>query len=229
MYQLVLSLSNGNSVVETTCNFFLTIERLFYSVTFMKTKRTIDGVAKTIASFFREHRRMPTYSEMETLLGVRSKSVVHFWVQKLIRQGLLDKDDRGFLRLRSRSTALPLLGSIQAGFPSPAEEELCDILSLDEYLVARPEMSFLLRVSGDSMIEAGIMEGDLVIVERGRNPNNGDIVLAEVDGEWTMKYFLRKGSEVSLQAANPRYRRILPQSELRIAGIVTAVIRKYNR
>jgi SOS regulatory protein LexA len=229
LYQLVLSLSNGNSVVETTCNFFLTIERLFYSVTFMKTKRTIDGVAKTIASFFREHRRMPTYSEMETLLGVRSKSVVHFWVQKLIRQGLLDKDDRGFLRLRSRSTALPLLGSIQAGFPSPAEEELCDILSLDEYLVARPEMSFLLRVSGDSMIEAGIMEGDLVIVERGRNPNNGDIVLAEVDGEWTMKYFLRKGSEVSLQAANPRYRRILPQSELRIAGIVTAVIRKYNR
>jgi len=210
-------------------DFFLTVERLFYNMVLMKKKRTIDGVAKIIASFFRKHRRMPTYSEMETLLGVRSKSVVHFWVQKLLRQGLLDKDEHGFLHPTNRSTALPLLGSIQAGFPSPAEEELCDILSLDEYLVARPEASFLLRVTGDSMIEAGIMEGDLVIVERGRDPNNGDIVLAEVDGEWTMKYFLSKGDTVSLQAANPRYRRIIPQSELRIAGIVTAVIRKYNR
>lgn len=195
----------------------------------MKKKRTTESVAKIIGAFFREHRRMPTYSEMEEILGVRSKSVVHFWVGKLLQQGLLEKDARGFLHPRRHSMALPLLGSIQAGFPSPAEEELCDILSLDEYLVTKPDSSFLLKVTGDSMIEEGIMEGDLVIVERGKEPKNGDIVLAEVDGEWTMKYFHRKGNDVTLQAANPGYKKIVPRSDLRITGVITAVIRKYHR
>jgi len=73
----------------------------------------------------------------------------------------------------------------------------------------------------------GIKEGDLVIVERGREPKNGDIILAEVDGAWTMKYFRKKGKEVVLEAANPRYPLIRPRAELKVGGIITAVIRKY--
>lgn len=152
----------------------------------MEKKRTMASVSGAIAAFFREQRRMPTYAEMAVLLGVRSKSVVHFWVQKLITEGLLEKDTRGFLKPPHRSFALPMLGEIAAGFPSPAEEELRDVISFDEYLVPRPEASFLLKVSGDSMIGEGIREGDMVIVERGREPKNGDIILAEVDGAWTM-------------------------------------------
>ena len=192
-------------------------------------KRTIKTVEKTIAAFFRENRRMPTYAEMIDLLGVRSKSVVHFWINKLLTEGLLEKDSRGFLKLSRRSLALPMVGEIAAGFPSPAEEELRDIISFDEYLVTRPESSFLLKVSGDSMAGEGIMEGDLVIVEKGRDPKNCDIIVAEVDGEWTIKYFRKEGKNVILEAANPKYKAIRPKSELRLGGVVTAVIRKYHR
>ncbi|MRR17354.1 MAG: hypothetical protein EG826_12950 [Deltaproteobacteria bacterium] len=120
-------------------------------------------------------------------------------------------------------------GEVCAGFPSPAEEELRDVISFDDYLVAHPETSFLLSVKGDSMSGAGIMEKDLVIVERGRQPKNGDIILAEVDGNWTMKYFCKKGKTITLEAANPKYPPIVPQTELRVAGVITALVRKYHK
>lgn len=124
--------------------------------------------------------------------------------------------------------SIPIVGHIQAGWPSPEEEALCDIISLDEYLITRPESSFLLRVSGDSMTGAGILAGDLVIVEKGRIPKSGDVVIAQVDGEWTMKYFRKQGKEIFLEPANPKYPVLRPQSELRLGGIVSAVIRKYH-
>ena len=192
-------------------------------------KRTVRTVEKKIAAFFRENRRMPTYSEMIDLLGVRSKSVVHFWINKLLAKGLLEKDSRGFLKPTRRTLALPMVGEIAAGFPSPAEEELRDVISFDEYLITRPDSSFILAVSGDSMTGAGIMEGDLVIVERDREPLNGDIVIAEVDGEWTIKYLRKEGRNIILVAANQKYKTIRPKSDLRIGGVVTAVIRKYHR
>jgi len=121
-----------------------------------------------------------------------------------------------------------MVGSVKAGFPSPEEEALCDIMSMDEYLITKPESSFILKVSGDSMIGEGIMEGDLVIIEKGRNPKNGDVVIAEVDGNWTMKYFQKKGKRIVLEAANPEYPDIIARTELTIGGVVTAVIRKYH-
>ncbi len=195
----------------------------------MKEQRTIASVEKNIMDFFRHNRRMPTYSEMVDLLGVRSKSVVNFWINKLLSQGILHKDAKGFLRPARQSFSLPILGEVQAGFPSPAEEELRDIISLDEYLIDRPESSFLLNVSGDSMIGEGIKPGDLVVVEKGKDPINGDVIVAEVDGEWTMKYFRKKRGKISLESANPDYPTIHPKSELRIGGVVTAVIRKYRK
>jgi repressor LexA len=194
----------------------------------MKEKRTIQSVQKIIASFFRENRRMPSFSEMVGLLGVRSKSVVNFWIDKLIEAEILEKDNKGHLKFKTSMFAIPMAGSVQAGFPSPEAEALCDIISMDEYLITKPDASFLLKVSGDSMIGEGIMEGDLVIVERGRAPKVGDVVIAEVDGEWTMKYFKKQGGKVYLEAANPKYPIIRPKTELQLGGVVTAVIRKYH-
>ena len=154
----------------------------------MSKWRTTEGVQRRLAAFFRENRRMPTYAEMMGLLEVRSKSVVYFWVQKLISKGLLEKDRR-HLRPARRAFPLPLVGDIQAGLPAPAEEELRDVVSLDEYLITRPDSTFLVRVRGDSMIDEGIMEGDLVLVEKYREPKSGDIVLAEVDGQWPRNYW----------------------------------------
>lgn len=198
-------------------------------MSFMKVKRTLQDVEKKITAFFRDQGRMPTYSEIAEIIGVRSKSVVHFWVAKLLSAGILQKDAKGFLFLRRNPRALKLAGEVCAGFPSPAEEELRDIISFDEYLIRNPETSFLLSVTGDSMIEAGIREKDLVIVEKNKEPQNGDIILAEVDGNWTMKYFRRRGKMVTLEAANTKYSPIIPRADLRIAGVITAVVRKYYK
>lgn len=195
----------------------------------MEGKRNIALVAGQIAGFYRKQRRMPSYAEMMELLGVRSKSVVHFWVNRLIQEGILIRDEKGHLLPGRQTMPFPLAGEIMAGFQTPAEEELCDVISIDEYLINRRDSSFLLKVSGDSMIGEGIRENDLVIVERGRQANNGDIVLAEVDGNWTMKYFIQRDGQVFLEAANPRYPPIRPKDELRLAGVVVAVIRKYHK
>ena len=196
---------------------------------FMKVKRTLQDVEEKITAFFLDNGRMPTYSEITEIIGVRSKSVVYFWVNKLLSAGTLKKDAKGFLILTRNPRALKLAGKVCAGIPTSAEEELRGIISFDEYLVRHPETSFLLSVTGDSMIDAGIREKDLVIVEKNKEPQNGDIILAEVDGNWTMKYFCRKGKMVTLEAANPEYPPIIPQADLRIAGVITAVVRKYHK
>jgi len=120
-----------------------------------------------------------------------------------------------------------LLGLVEAGFPSPAEEELVDTMSLDDFLVDKPEATFLLRVKGDSMKDAGIVEGDLVIVERASSAKVGDIVIADVDGESTMKYLRKRGRNFYLQAANDAYNDIYPEDDMKIEAVVRGVIRKY--
>jgi repressor LexA len=116
---------------------------------------------------------------------------------------------------------------VEAGFPSPAEEELLDTMSLDEYLISNKEATFILQVSGNSMIDAGIMPKDLVLVERTNEAKPGDIVIAEVDGKWTMKYLRQKGNQMYLEPANKKYTPIYPKEELKISAVVKAVIRKY--
>jgi repressor LexA len=194
----------------------------------MKVKRTLQDVEKKITDFFLDCDRMPTYSEMAEILGVRSKSVVHYWVEKLLAAGVLHKDAKGFLKLRRNPRSLPLAGEVCAGIPADAQQDLRGIVSFDEYLIRNPRTTFLLSVTGDSMIDAGIVEKDIVVVERNREPKNGDIVLAEVDGNWTLKYFRRQGKTVTLEAANLKYPPITPQDSLRIAGVVTAVVRRYK-
>jgi SOS regulatory protein LexA len=177
--------------------------------------------------FWRCNRRMPTYSEMCRLFGFSSKNAAFRLAHRLIEEGYLEKDEAGRLRPRSERLGITIRGYVQAGFPSPAEEELVDTLSLDEYLIEKPEASFLLKVSGDSMIDAGIHEGDLVIIERGPNPKNGDIVLVCVDKEWTLKTYRRRGRGIELVPANPRYPIIKPQGELILGGVARALIRRY--
>jgi repressor LexA len=184
--------------------------------------------AHEVASFYRSTGRMPSYSELGGLLGLRSKNSVFKLVGRLEKLGAVRRDERGRLVPGTIAAPTKVLGTVEAGFPSPAEEELCDTLSLDDLLIENPEATFLLKVSGDSMSGAGILPGDMVLVDKGQSPKSGDIVIAEVDGQWTMKYLRRRGQGVTLLAANPKYSPIKPKSELRIAGVVTAVVRKYK-
>jgi len=181
-----------------------------------------------VSSFYHQKGRMPSFSEMEGIFRLKSKSAVHKVVSKLETAGVVRKDKKGKLIPVSIKASVRLLGTVEAGFPSPAEEELADSISLDDMLITNREASFLLKVSGDSMIEAGIMPGDMVIVDRGQTPKNGDVVIAEVDGAWTMKFLKKRGDSVILIPANAKYKPIKPKKELKIAGVVTAVVRKYS-
>jgi repressor LexA len=183
---------------------------------------------RDISHFYREKGRMPSFSEIGEIVGFRSKNAVFKLVNKLEQLEFIERDEKGRLIPRSIASPVRILGTVEAGFPSAAEEALADTLSLDELLIQNPEATFLLKVSGDSMLEAGILPGDMVLVDKGQAPKSGDIVIAEVDGEWTMKYLKKRGESVALIPANPLYKPIKPKKELKIAGVVTAVIRKYR-
>ncbi len=178
--------------------------------------------------FLQQHGRAPTLDELRALFGFRSKNTASVLARRFVAAGALARTATGRLAAPRSKPAfkLRLLGAVAAGFPSPAEESLLDTLSLDEYLVSRPEATFMLRVEGDSMVDAGILPGDTVLVERGRAARNGDIVIACVDGSWTMKYFFRDGGGVRLEPANPSYATIRPKGRLAVEGVVSGVIRK---
>ena len=181
---------------------------------------------RKIQAFYRSHKRMPSYSELMAVVGFRSKNAASKLVERFVQRDWLEKDDKGRLLPGRLFQDLPLLGTVSAGFPSPADEELLDTITLDEYLIRNRASTFLVQAQGDSMIGACILPGDLVLVDRARQARDGDIVIAAVDGGWTMKYLRKKGGRITLEAANRKYPPIEPQSELVIEAVVTAVIRK---
>ena len=183
---------------------------------------------RDISAFYHQNSRMPSFSEIGTMFRLSSKSSVHKVLGKLETIGVISKDRKGRLIPGTIKSPVKVLGTVEAGFPSPAEEELADTISLDDLLIKNREATFLLKVSGDSMSGAGILPGDMVIVDKGQTPKSGDIVIAEVDGAWTMKYLRKRGESVTLLPANPNYKPIRPRNELKIAGVVTAVVRKYR-
>lgn len=183
---------------------------------------------RLLRQFWRLEHRPPSYAEMLDLFGYKSKNAVFGLLRKLEEAGYLTRDAQGRITFQPRLTGtVRILGSIAAGFPTQEEEQATDAITLDEYLVKNPDNTYMLTVRGDSMIDAGIMPGDIVLVEKGSKPNQNDIVVARVDEEWTLKYYVRDAAGVRLEPANPKYKFIRPIRTLEIGGIVRAVIRKY--
>ncbi|MDQ5958035.1 MAG: Repressor LexA [Patescibacteria group bacterium] len=180
-----------------------------------------------LVSFYARHKRMPTYTEMMKLFSYRSKNAVFKLVAKLEEAGIVAKDHLGRLIPTASFGEIPLLGLVKAGFPSMVEEEQTDTMSLDDFLIQKKESTYILEVDGDSMIDAHIKPGDLVIAERTEQAKDGQIVIAEVDGEFTMKYFRQKGNKTWLEPANKKYKPIYPENDLKVTAIVKGVIRKY--
>lgn len=179
-----------------------------------------------LKKFYRKHRRLPSYSEMLKVYNVASKRTIHEYMDSLIDEGFL-KTVNNKLAPTKRFFALPVLGMIRAGYPIIAEQHR-SYVTLDEYFIEKPDTSFLLKVHGDSMINAGIFEGDLVVVEQRSDSRDGDIVLAEIDNAWTLKILKKERGKVYLEAANPNYPPFIPQGELKIHGVIRAVLRKMS-
>lgn len=180
-----------------------------------------------LESFYSENKRMPSYSEMLGLFGFKSKNAVFKVVEKLLLAGIVAKDHLGRLIPADSFGEVPMLGFVTAGFPATVEEELADTVKLDDLLIKNRPFTYMLEVDGDSMIDAHIAKGDMVLVEKTNHAKDGDIIIAEVDGEFTMKYFRKKGNKVWLEPANKNYKPIYPEHSLTINAVLKAVIRKY--
>ncbi|NLF92650.1 MAG: translesion error-prone DNA polymerase V autoproteolytic subunit [Oligosphaeraceae bacterium] len=134
--------------------------------------------------------------------------------------------------IRKKKSPPPLLGApVMAGFPSPAEQYLEAPLDLNDLLVHQPAATFFVRAAGDSMLGAGIHPGDILVVDRSLAAEDGAVVIAAVDNEFTVKYYRHDSDGVRLEAANRRYKplRFSPASEVLLFGVVTAVIHQFVR
>lgn len=189
---------------------------------------------KFIVSQIREHSMPPSISEMAEFLEVKSKNAVAKLLDSLEDGGYIETNGkaRGITVLNSLSDSLqkgllrvPLIGSVQAGSPHLAEEYIEEWINLPQSLVKGRRDVFLLRVRGDSMINAGIHENDLVIVRPTREARNNDIVVALLHDEATVKRFVQIKNRAYLKAENPDYSNIYPKEEWMIQGKVVGVIR----
>lgn len=179
-----------------------------------------------LQDYYALHRLIPSYAEIASMIGISKQGAVKF-IDRMIFAGYIRKGPGGRLSPANMFFARPHVGMAPAGFASPATEALGDAITIDEYLVEHPSNTVLVAVSGDSMIDAGIHDGDFLIVERNTNPSIGKIVVAIVDGDFTIKY-LRTGSDGPfLEPANSDYPNIYPERSLDIYGEVVGQFRRF--
>jgi SOS regulatory protein LexA len=207
-------------------------------------QRDYKKLSESIYHFYDKNYRMPSFQELTNIFAVNSKDTVARIVEDLVNLEFIDKDKNGKLlpifdkfkshnykpkkTLTQKIFKLKMLGLVEAGFPTFVEASDMETITLDDWLVGDKTATFMLRVKGESMIDAGIMDGDYVIVERGREPKSGDIVLANVDSGWTLKYFKKEKNKIVLIPANKNFKPIYPKENLEIPAVVVSVVRKYK-
>lgn len=197
-----------------------------------------EAVLKFIEEYQLSYGKSPTLREMREHFGVSSDNSILKHLKALQEKGHIQKDDtpRGIQLLGSikekldmavESVKLPVLGFIPAGGPVISDEYVSGYMTVGEELAKNNGDFFLLNVTGNSMIDAGIFGGDLVVVNSKKEPRDGDIVVALIDNANTLKRFVKKDGKVYLKAENRGYRDIYPENELVVQGVVTALIRQY--
>lgn len=198
-----------------------------------------EAVLNFIEEFQMNNGKSPTIREMKEFFQVKSDNSILKHLKALEEKGYIQKDDtpRGINLLDSvkdkleeakNSLKLPVFGFIPAGGPVEENDEFVDgYLSVGEDVVSSGKKLFALQVTGDSMIDAGIFEGDYVIADAEQEPKNGDIVVALIDNGNTLKRFIKEGNNVYLKAENKNYKDIYPINELYVQGVLKSLIRHF--
>ena len=180
-----------------------------------------------LRDYYAQNRVFPSYAAIGRLIGLKSTSSVSAFLKRLNTQGYVETTARR-LKPGARFFERPLMQSrVAAGSPSMAYDGPADGLAIDAHLVRRPSRTFLITVKGDSMIDAGLMPGDTVVVEKANTANEGAIVVALVDGAYTVKRLARENRRYVLKPENKSYP-VLRPTELEIAGVVVGSFRKYK-
>lgn len=198
---------------------------------------TLDQHLSSLRVYWRQHRTFPAIAELTKVLGMASTNGVHKTLGRLVEEGLLDRVGSRYAPTES-FFALPLVGPARAGNPQPADcGQAQEALNVESFLVDRPDQTVYCRVKGDSMRDAGLLDGDIAVVDRSTVAMADDMVVAVVDGEITVKW-LRAGGESKasggaaawiLAPDNPAYQVIHPKGSLEILGVVTGSFRRFHR
>jgi len=190
--------------------------------------RDAEYLAK-LQDYYARWRSLPSYAKLGRVLGIASRSAVGKVLNRLRDEDYLTRTPDEVWVPARRFFERPLADfQVPAGLPVMASEG-GERLVVDEYLVDSPSRTTLVPVCGDSMIEAGIFDGDMAVVERDKEAIKGDIVVALVDGELTLKKLGRERGKTVLLPANPDYPIIRPKGALDILGVVVGLVRKYRR
>lgn len=190
---------------------------------------TDDNYLAALRAYWKRHQAFPSMAKLCGVVGLSSTSSVFTLVGRLVEAGYLERVE-GRIAPSRKFFARPVLGTVRAGQPQLESQEAPDLLTIDDYLIEDPNRTILCRVRGDSMKDAGLLDGDLVVVERNAPTTPGDIVVAIVDGEMTVKTLRRaRGGAWFLEAANPAYEPIHPAGSLEILGVVVGSFRKNRR
>ena len=192
-------------------------------------------ILQLIAESVEEYGYPPTYQQLCDTLGFSSKNGVKKHIDALVAKGYLEKDSspRGIRIINPEykpktvdESTVPLIGHIAAGFPILADENVERYVPVPRHLIKTEGRYYALRVRGDSMVNAGILEDDLVIVKAADIAINNDIVVALIDGEVTVKRFVSKDNLRYLKAENPAYEDLHPMESFAIQGKVVGLIRE---
>ncbi|MGO5067305.1 transcriptional repressor LexA [Clostridium sporogenes] len=175
----------------------------------------------------------PSVREICKAVGLSSTSSVHFHLKRLEKEGLIKRDSSKTRAIeivdptsKKEVINVPIVGTITAGNPILAIENIEDVFPLPIDYVKNTKDLFMLKVSGESMIEAGILDGDLAIIEKTDSANNGDIVVALIDNEATLKRFFKESSYIRLQPENKSMKPIILE-DCKVLGILVGIYRKY--
>jgi SOS regulatory protein LexA len=187
-----------------------------------------DKYLAKLRDYYVEHRVLPSFSGVAKLIGLRSTSAVAAMVKRMKKDGFVDSSPDRRLQPGKRFFERTLADSIQAGGPLPANDVVPEAFSIDEYLVDSPSRTIMLKVRGDSMVDAGLLPGDTVIVKKDAPAGSGDIVVAMVDSEYTVKYLARDNGGFYLKPGNTEYQDIRAKDHLQVFGLVIGAFRKYG-
>lgn len=187
---------------------------------------TDDKHLAKLRTHWKRHAAFPSMAKLCETLGLASTSSVFALVGRLVDAGYLERVE-GRIAPTKKFFARPLMSPVRAGVPQQASQEEPDVLTIDDYLIDDPNRTSLHKVRGDSMKDAGILEGDLVIVEHNTPTKPGDIVVAWVDNELTVKTLaLNDKGSYYLEPANAAYPAIVPKASLEVLGVVIGVVRR---
>jgi len=194
----------------------------------MLTKRQ-KAVFAWIEKFVKRQGYAPSYEEIRQGLELKSLNTVAHHLRQLEAKGYLKSpwmNKKRAIELVGRPPVLLLLGEVQAGYPIE-NYEVREEVSLPSGIFS-PDEHFALRVKGASMAEEGIVEGDIIVVRKGESAETGQVVVALVDGEATVKKFFRRGSQIELKPANPSFKSIVvEEAKVKVLGVVVALFRNY--